>query len=237
MIGNIPSLKIELSALVSLELNPHNHSWDDDEIGFAEGIWSFIRTPNLEDLFLQNMPDEDLRETLWVFEEQADEGRSFEIKTLCMDHVRMQNYAIPNYDETDLGISVEDFMTSVPNVETLKLSGCSVALVLRFILEADRKNGSPDLNTLWPNLRCLVVMHPQADLLRDVVPSREAVGHPISELEIQTDLYKEGFPVDISEWIRHRVPIFSTSYVHKKDVKFDRPAAFDSRSTVAMLSY
>lgn len=69
MMGNIQSPRIEPSALVSLTLNLCNNSWSSDGIGY-EDIWSFISTSALEDL----------RETLWVFEEQAGKVSFSKIK-------------------------------------------------------------------------------------------------------------------------------------------------------------
>ncbi|KAF7981022.1 hypothetical protein HWV62_35454 [Athelia sp. TMB] len=211
-----PSAKIELPALVSL--NIRYPIWGD-AISYIEDLWSCIRTSALQDLTLCNLNDAELHDTMRAIQDQREQGRFAEIKSLCLEDTYMNHYTSPDYVPEEFYTAdsmVDDLMMAFPKVCILMLSGDAVVSVLNLMLETDRKNVCSDTGTLWPNLQCLIVVHPQETLLRDVVLSRKAVGHPISELKIQKS---RGFSDKTTDWLRRRVPKFSTSnYISRAGV-------------------
>ncbi|KZP16125.1 hypothetical protein FIBSPDRAFT_934836 [Athelia psychrophila] len=204
-LGEKPS-KIELPTLISL--NIRYPTWGDDADYIAD-IWSCISTPVLGDLTLHNLNDAELHETMNAVNEQRGGGAFAEVKVLCLDNTYMEHYAAPDYEPQDFYTAnnmVDDLMLAFPEVTILLLKGDAVLSVLTLMLETDRKNTSSDTGTLWPHLQCLMVERPREQLIRDIVLSRKAVGHPISELKIQLE---DELPAKSVQWLRRRVPNFS----------------------------
>jgi hypothetical protein len=180
---------VDLPSLVSLDIRYHDYiSEGQDDGDYIYNLWHCIKAPALESLSLHWMDVEQFQTVMNSLRLQRVASAKAGLKSLCLHHVDVDDHA-------------DDFTLACPNISDLTLIGDSTVPVLKFILETDRKSITSNTNTglLWPTLRTLSVASYEDEILRAVVLSRKAIGHPLAKLCLAN--YSAG----TADWYRQHI--------------------------------
>lgn len=165
---------VDLPALVSLDIRyPEFFDGDEDDDNYISNLWDCINAPALESLSLSSMDGEQFHAIMASLRRQRLVNATAGLASLCLRYIKIDDHTV-------------DFELACPDISDLTLAGAATKPVLKFILETDLKSLASNTETgfFWPNLHTLSVAWYEDEILRALVLSRKATGHPLVKLRL-----------------------------------------------------